>query len=176
MVPLCPQPWDLQVPLPPHLCCSNLLRDEWRGTDPDGLVVRIPGFHCCGPGSIPGQGTESLQAARYGHRWEFGPHLSWWLRSGGMAYTGGVQASVAKGPVHGQTNNTRLSRTSYPEAPFIQAPWSRVPPSTRPSPQGSTGTAGAHGLRPCTLPSPAHSGATDPCLSSHQPIKAGPWE
>ena len=23
---------------------------------PGGLVVRIPGFHCCGPGSIPGQG------------------------------------------------------------------------------------------------------------------------
>ena len=29
---------------------------------PDGLVVRIPGFHCQGPGSDPGQGTEILQA------------------------------------------------------------------------------------------------------------------
>ena len=26
---------------------------------PGGLVVRIPGFHHCGPGSIPGQGTEN---------------------------------------------------------------------------------------------------------------------
>ena len=29
---------------------------------PGGLVVRIPGFHCCGLGSIPGWGTEILQA------------------------------------------------------------------------------------------------------------------
>ena len=26
-------------------------------------MVRIPGFHCRGPGSVPGQGTEILQAA-----------------------------------------------------------------------------------------------------------------
>lgn len=38
--------------------------------------------------------------------------------------TRGVQAGVDKDPVHSQTNNTQLSRTS--EAPFIQAPWSRV--------------------------------------------------
>ena len=29
-----------------------------------GLVVRIPGFHCRGPGSVPGWGTEILQAAQ----------------------------------------------------------------------------------------------------------------
>ena len=29
---------------------------------PGGLVVRILGFHCCGPGSIPGRGTEILQS------------------------------------------------------------------------------------------------------------------
>ena len=29
---------------------------------PGGLVVRILGFHCHGPGSIPGQGTEIPQA------------------------------------------------------------------------------------------------------------------
>ena len=29
---------------------------------PGGLVVRIPGFHCRGPGSIPGLGTKTLQA------------------------------------------------------------------------------------------------------------------
>ena len=28
---------------------------------PGGLVVRIPGFHCNGPGSISGQGTEIPQ-------------------------------------------------------------------------------------------------------------------
>ena len=25
---------------------------------PGGLAVRIPGFHCCGLGSVPGGGTE----------------------------------------------------------------------------------------------------------------------
>ena len=35
---------------------------------PGGLVVRIPGFHCGGPGSIPGQGTEILQATRHGQK------------------------------------------------------------------------------------------------------------
>ena len=28
------------------------------GEFPGGLVVRIPGFHCRGPGSIPGRGIE----------------------------------------------------------------------------------------------------------------------
>ena len=28
-------------------------------------MVRIPGFHCCGLGSIPGQGTEIPQAAQH---------------------------------------------------------------------------------------------------------------
>ena len=31
---------------------------------PGGLVVRMPGFHCLGPGSIAGWGTEIPQAAR----------------------------------------------------------------------------------------------------------------
>ena len=31
---------------------------------PGDLVVRIPGFHCHDPGSIPGWGTEILQAVR----------------------------------------------------------------------------------------------------------------
>ena len=30
----------------------------------NGLVGTILGFHCCGPGSIPGQGTEILQATQ----------------------------------------------------------------------------------------------------------------
>ena len=30
---------------------------------PGGLVVRIQHFHCHGPGSIPGRGTEIPQAA-----------------------------------------------------------------------------------------------------------------
>ena len=33
---------------------------------PGGLVVRIPGFHCGGPGSILGRGTEILQAVQCG--------------------------------------------------------------------------------------------------------------
>ena len=30
---------------------------------PSGLVVRIGGFHCWGPGSVPGWGTGILQAS-----------------------------------------------------------------------------------------------------------------
>lgn len=33
-----------------------------------GLVVRIPGFSCPGPGSFPAQGTEVPQAARHRHK------------------------------------------------------------------------------------------------------------
>ena len=29
---------------------------------PGGPVARIPDFYCCGPRSIPGEGTETLQA------------------------------------------------------------------------------------------------------------------
>ena len=43
-------------------------RDKWSeqqknylGEFPCGLVVRIPGFHCCDAGSIPGGGTEIQQ-------------------------------------------------------------------------------------------------------------------
>ena len=32
---------------------------------PGGLVVRIPGSHCCGPDSIPGRVTKILQAVRH---------------------------------------------------------------------------------------------------------------
>ena len=35
-----------------------------RGALPWWLVVRILGFHCRGPGSIPRLGTEFLQASR----------------------------------------------------------------------------------------------------------------
>ena len=35
---------------------------------PGGLVVRIPGFHCHDPGSIPGQGTEIPKAASHGQK------------------------------------------------------------------------------------------------------------
>lgn len=32
---------------------------------PGGLVVRIQHFNCCGPGSIPGWGTDSPQAVQH---------------------------------------------------------------------------------------------------------------
>ena len=32
---------------------------------PGGLAVSIWGFHCCGPGSIPSQGTEIPQAMQW---------------------------------------------------------------------------------------------------------------
>ena len=44
---------------------SVLLRELSKmelGEFPGGLVVRIPGFHCRGLGSVPGGGIEILQA------------------------------------------------------------------------------------------------------------------
>ena len=38
------------------------------GEFPGGLVVRIQGFHCCGPGSIPGQETKIPQVAAFGKK------------------------------------------------------------------------------------------------------------
>ena len=49
---------------------------------PGGLIFRILGFHCHGPGSIPGQETEILQALKQSKKqnktaWALGPdHLS----------------------------------------------------------------------------------------------------
>ena len=46
---------------------SVLLRELSKmelGEFPGGLVVRIPGFHCRGPGSILGQRTEIPQATQ----------------------------------------------------------------------------------------------------------------
>ena len=38
------------------------------GEFPVGPVVRIPGFHCRGLGSVPGQGTEILQVMWRGEK------------------------------------------------------------------------------------------------------------
>ena len=46
------------------------MKKETSGEFPGGLVVRIPGFHCRDLGSIPGQGTEIVQAARRGQKKE----------------------------------------------------------------------------------------------------------
>jgi len=35
---------------------------------PCDLIIRVPDFHCHGPGSIAGQGTKILQAMRLSHR------------------------------------------------------------------------------------------------------------
>ena len=37
-------------------------KKQRRWEFPGGLVIGIPGFHCCGLGSVPGRGTEILQA------------------------------------------------------------------------------------------------------------------
>ena len=47
-----------------------LFKEMLRRGFPGCLVVRIPGFHCYGPGSIPGQGTEILKALRYSQKKE----------------------------------------------------------------------------------------------------------
>ena len=43
---------------------TSILKEPWEF--PGGLVVRIWHFHCYGPGSIPGQGTEIPQAMQCG--------------------------------------------------------------------------------------------------------------
>ena len=43
---------------------TTRLRDRALGEFPGSPMVRTRRFHCRGPGSIPGQGTEILQAAR----------------------------------------------------------------------------------------------------------------
>ena len=44
--------------------CKNTLDREFPG----GLVVRILGFHCHGPGSVPGWGIEIRQAVWHGQK------------------------------------------------------------------------------------------------------------
>ena len=38
---------------------------------PGGLMVRIPGFHCHGPGSVPGWGTEIPCAMQHSQKNNF---------------------------------------------------------------------------------------------------------
>ena len=61
-------PGLLPTSLPGHAPCpelkaavltdSGFKRPSTGSQSPGGLVVRILGFHCHSPGSIPGQGTE----------------------------------------------------------------------------------------------------------------------
>ena len=51
-------------PVVPTPFVKNIILEE----SPGGLVVKILGFLCCGLGSRPGQGTESLQAAWGGQK------------------------------------------------------------------------------------------------------------
>ena len=44
------------------------LKTEHKGEFPDGLILKIWGFHCHGPGSIPGRGTEILKAMQHGQK------------------------------------------------------------------------------------------------------------
>ena len=48
-------------------CCYSVkykVSEDFSG----GLLVRTWCFHCCGPGSIHGWGTEILQAAQHGQK------------------------------------------------------------------------------------------------------------
>ena len=61
--------------LPSYHLFSTQQPDRWllsskpfHAEFPGGLVVRIPGFHCHGPGSIPGQGTEIPQPTRHSQK------------------------------------------------------------------------------------------------------------
>ena len=48
------------------LFAFNKKKTHWKF--PGGLVIRIQRFHCCGPGSIPGQGTEISQTSGSGQK------------------------------------------------------------------------------------------------------------
>ena len=45
---------------------------------PGDLVVRIPSFHCHGPASVPGQGTEIQQAVQRSQKKEKEIHNGGW--------------------------------------------------------------------------------------------------
>ena len=47
---------------------ASFLKNVMLWEFPGGLVVKIPGFHCHSLGSVPGRGTEILQAARCGQK------------------------------------------------------------------------------------------------------------
>lgn len=51
-------------------CAIALCLKEQCQAFPDGLVVRMPGVHCRGPGSIPGWGTEIHQAPQRGQKFK----------------------------------------------------------------------------------------------------------
>ena len=46
----------------------KLSHKNYRREFPGGLVIRIPGFHCRDPGSIPDRGTEIPQASQHGQK------------------------------------------------------------------------------------------------------------
>ena len=51
--------------LPLHISCIPLGTERIQAWEfPGGLVVRILGFHCYGPGSIPGWGTDIQRATQ----------------------------------------------------------------------------------------------------------------
>ena len=47
---------------------KNLKKKGKQREFPGSLMVRIPGFHCCVPGSISGWGTDISQAALYSQK------------------------------------------------------------------------------------------------------------
>ena len=52
-----------------YSCKMSILKREGSWEFPGGLVVKILGFYCCGPGSIPGRRTKiPLQAAQCGQK------------------------------------------------------------------------------------------------------------
>ena len=53
--------WEVLSEPSRNLVAHKLKKSHWWKF-PGGPVVRILGFHCCGPGSAPGPGTEIWQA------------------------------------------------------------------------------------------------------------------
>ena len=65
--PSCPQDGSHPAQLIPHPHLSKLITLCPWGEFSGGLVVKILHFHCCDPGSIPGQETEILYQAAACH-------------------------------------------------------------------------------------------------------------
>ena len=88
---------------------------------PGGPVVRAPCFHCEGPGSIPGQGTKILQAARCGQKKKKSTHVGEYVEKGEPLYTVGGKTLIQKDictPVFIEAQFTIASTWKQPKCPL----------------------------------------------------------
>ena len=95
---------------------------QW-GEFPGGLVVRIPGFHCCGPGSIPGWETEIAQAAQPKEKRKKRKEIQW-----GRCVLPLLCITVSQEAVflHGTWKGELMEFTHFPFQEFLNTPPMRI--------------------------------------------------